>query len=471
MAEAKSGINYKKVIGGILGIVLGVIIARITPPEPMNLNSMMFLGTFVCAVTWWVVELMPDYATCLLMCTSWVMLKVVPFTTAFSAFSGETFWLLTGALGIGVGVSASGLLNRVSLIIMSKFPATFKGMTTALYVAGNVINPLIPSATAKVSIVAPFAKSIGEKLGFKNESEGMAGLFGAMWMSTGVLYPMFLSASFFNYTLVGLMPKDVAKSITWMSWFSASWVWGLVVCVLGYFAIQMLYKPKEDSKMDPGYIKEELTKLGAMTSKEKIVAGILVVALAMWITERVHGISAAQVAVTALVLMLAFNIFDRVAFRSKIAWDSIFFIGGILNLAALFPALKVDKWIGATVGPHLAPLMSNMYLFVIALAALLFFLRFVLVSQTASLTIFVVLLTPLAVSMKIHPLIPAFIVLTSVNLWNVIFQNTTFLAGFYAGGGMVKHAQTIKLSVAYAVINVVALMASVPLWKMLGMLP
>jgi DASS family divalent anion:Na+ symporter len=94
MAETiKSGINYKKLIGGILGVV-AVVISRAHPPDPLNLNLMMFLGTFACAVTWWVVELMPDYATCLLMCTSWVMLKVVPFTTAFSSFSGETFWLL-----------------------------------------------------------------------------------------------------------------------------------------------------------------------------------------------------------------------------------------------------------------------------------------------------------------------------------------------------------------------------------------
>ena len=53
MAETiKSGINYKKLIGGILGVV-AVVISRAHPPDPLNLNSMMFLGTFACAVTWW----------------------------------------------------------------------------------------------------------------------------------------------------------------------------------------------------------------------------------------------------------------------------------------------------------------------------------------------------------------------------------------------------------------------------------
>lgn len=464
-------IDYKKWAGGLAGLVLAIVIARSTPPEPLNLNSMIFLGTFACAVLWWLVELIPDYATCLLMCASWAVLKVVPFSTAFAAFGGETFWLLVGALGIGLGVAESGLLDRMALKIMSLFPVGFRGMTSAMYAVGMVINPLIPSVTAKVSITAPFAKAIGDKMGFADESEGMGGLFAAMFMSAGVLYPIFLSASLFNYVLVGLMPKEVAPGITWMSWLGVSWVWGLVVIGLGYMAVQTLYRPKETRTMDPGFVTAELAKLGGLSRKEKIVAVILAAALGMWITERLHGISAAQVAVIALVLMLAANIFDRAAFRSKIGWDSICFIGGILNLAALFPILKIDRWIGAAIGPYLQPLMSNIYLFIVVLCLLLLVIRFILVSQAASLTLFIVLLAPLATALHIHPLIPAFVVLTSINLWNAPYQNTTFLAAFYASGGMVRHSQTIKMSLAYAAINILALLASVPLWRMMGMLP
>lgn len=223
--------------------------------------------------------------------------------------------------------------------------------------------------------------------------------------------------------------------------------------------------------MDPGFVTAELAKLGGLSRKEKIVAVILAAALGMWITERLHGISAAQVAVIALVLMLAANIFDRAAFRSKIGWDSICFIGGILNLAALFPILKIDRWIGTAIGPYLQPLMSNIYLFIVVLCLLLLAIRFILVSQAASLTLFIVLLAPLATALHIHPLIPAFVVLTSINLWNAPYQNTTFLAAFYASGGMVRHSQTIKMSLAYAAINILALLASVPLWRMMGMLP
>jgi di/tricarboxylate transporter len=58
---------------------------------------------------------------------------------------------------------------------------------------------------------------------------------------------------------------------------------------LSYFAIQMLYKPKDEKKMDPQFIHQEIAKLGPMKAKEKIVAAILAVSLCMWITERVHS--------------------------------------------------------------------------------------------------------------------------------------------------------------------------------------
>jgi DASS family divalent anion:Na+ symporter len=390
------GLSLKQTIGGIAGIILGIIVSLINPPASLDTNAMIALGVFICAVTWWIVEVLPDYVTAILMCSAWVVFKVVPFTTAFAAFSGTTFWLLVGALGMGVGVAQSGLLARTALLVMSKFPATYKGMTTAIFAVGVILNPLIPSATAKVSIVAPFSKAIGEQLGFKNQSEGMGGLFAAMFMSLGVLYPMFLSASFFNYTLVGLLPADIGSTITWMSWFSSSWVWGLVVTIGAYFAIQFLYKPKEQVEMGHGYIKGQQEAMGPMKKQEKIVLIILAVSLILWMTERAHGISATLVALAALCLMLGFKIIERPDFRAKIAWDSIIFIGCIINLAAVFPALGIDKWVALMVGPYIFPLMSNMYVFVVVLAVLLFFLRFVLVSQTATLTIFVVLLTPLA---------------------------------------------------------------------------
>ncbi|KUG03439.1 2-oxoglutarate/malate translocator [hydrocarbon metagenome] len=458
--------------GSLLGIIIGVIIARYSPPSGLTVQAMSGLGIFACAVIWWVVDVLPDYVTGILMCTAWVVFEVVPFSKAFAAFSGDTVWLLVGALGIGLAVTKSGLLNRTSLFLMSKFPPTFKGQTLALLFAGNVIAPLIPSTTAKVAIVAPFAQAISDHLGFARKSRGAGGLFAAMYMGFGATGPVFLSASFIGYTLKGSLPLAYQAQITWMNWFLAACAYGIILFIGSYFAIQYLYRPEKDSNMERGYIRTELAKLGPITRNEKVVMCVLVVSLLMWMTEKTHGIAAALVALVALCILLAFDIFDRNDFKSGIGWDSVVFIGSIIGLATVLPALQIDKWIATMLGPTITPLLSNIYLFVIAGAMMTYLLRFVIVSMTAVVSIFTVLLAPFAINAGISPWVTGFIVYAAAQVFNISYQNSTYLAGFYATGGeMVSHRQMARMSIAYMIICCVGLLACVPIWRIMHLIP
>ncbi len=473
MTDAKnSRQTFQRITGGLLGIIIGVIIARYSPPNALTVQAMNGLGIFACAVVWWIVDVLPDYVTGLLMCNAWVIFEVVPFSQAFAAFSGDTFWLLVGALGIGLAVTKSGLLNRTSLFLMSKFPPTFKGQTLALLFAGNVIAPLIPSTTAKVAIVAPFAQAISDHLGFARKSRGAGGLFAAMYMGFAATGPVFLSASFLGYTLKGSLPLAYQSQFTWMNWFAAASIYGIVLFIGSYFAIQFLYQPKEESQMENGYIKKELAKLGPIKRNEKIVIVVLVVSLLMWMTERTHGITAALVALAALCILLAFEVFDRTDFRSGIGWDSVIFIGTILNLSTVLPALQIDKWMATMLGPSITPLLSNIYLFIIAAALMIYLLRFVILSMTAVVTIFTVLMAPFALKAGINPWVTGFIVYASVQVFNVPYQNAMYLTGFYATGGeMVSHPQMVKMSIAYMLISCVGLLACVPIWRIMHLIP
>jgi di/tricarboxylate transporter len=65
------GLSLKQTIGGIAGIILGIIVSLINPPASLDTNAMIALGVFICAVTWWIVEVLPDYVTAILMCSPW----------------------------------------------------------------------------------------------------------------------------------------------------------------------------------------------------------------------------------------------------------------------------------------------------------------------------------------------------------------------------------------------------------------
>jgi len=347
MGVVNKMVGTKRFMGGVIGVFIALLMSTIlNPPTGLTHASMVGLGIFLCAVVFWIFEVFADYVTAILMCCAWAGTRIVPFNVAFAQFSTDSFWLLVGALGLGVAVTRSGLLNRVSLLIMRLFPATFRGQTAALVVAGNLIGPLIPSVTAKCAIAAPFAHGISEKMGYKQDSPGAAGLFGAMFIGFGVTGPAFLSSSFMCYTIKGLLPGAVQADLTWMTWAVNALPWALVMAILGYLTIQFLYRPDTDTQMERSYIDQQIAALGAMSNKEKIVSVVLVACLSLWMTEKLHGILAAIVAMVAVCVLMGFQVFDREDFRGGIAWDAAVFIGCIINISSVFPALKIDKWLG-----------------------------------------------------------------------------------------------------------------------------
>ncbi len=469
LAAGKNGVSRKRLIGGLTGCAIALLMSfGINPPIGLTHPGMIGLGIFLCAVVFWIFEVFADYVTAILMCSAWAGTRIVPFNIAFAQFSTDSFWLLVGALGLGVAVTKSGLLKRFSLVIMKLFPASFKGQTAGLVVAGNLIGPLIPSVTAKCAIAAPFALGVSNQMGYEKDSKGAAGLFGAMFIGFGVTGPAFLSSSFMCYTIKGLLPPDVQADLTWMAWAMNALPWALVMAILGYLAIQLLYRPSEDMKMDRGYIDQQLAALGPMSQHEKIVSAVLVACLLLWMTEKLHGVLAAVVALIAVCILIGLGVFEREDFRSGMAWDAIIFIGCIINISSVFPALKIDKWLGMVAGPYLTPLVSNVWMFILVGSLTIYLVRFFIVSMTATFTIFVVIVTPFAVAAGINPFVTAFIIFTSVNVFHMFYQNSTYLAGYYAAGGMVSHSRMVKLSLAYMIISIVALAACVPVWHLTG---
>lgn len=455
----------------LAGLTAGILIAGITPPAGLEPASMRFLGIFACVMIYLLTEALPTYALALLLCSSFVIFKVAPFSMAFGQFASDTMMLLIGALGIGAGISKSGLLNRVTLNIMQLFPGNFRGQIFAFLTTGTIVGPLIPSSFAKLAIAAPFGKAVAENLGMDKESKGAAGIFSAVWIAFGNAAPVFLSASVWGYLVLGLLPSPYKEQFTWGHWLAAAWPWGAVILAGSYLAIMLLYQPEQELQLPADYGKKALNALGPMTWNEKITAFIMAIAVILWVSERIHGISASLVALCAWGLMLSFKVLEAQDIKTCIPWDMLIFIGAILNLAALFTPLKIDSWIGTVAGPHLEPMTSNIFIFVAGVSLLVYLARFVILSQMATFTVFSVILIPLALEAGFNPWIVPFIVLVSSGVWNLYFQNTVFLATLAASGDMTTHKQMTKMSIAYMLISTLGLWACIPVWKLLGIIP
>lgn len=465
-------VHIKPILKAAVGIAAGLIIAAQQPPAGLTVEGMQALGIVTWAIIWWVFAVVPEYVTAMLMGTFFVLFKLVEFPQAFATFAGSTMWLLMSALGLGAAVAKSGLLKRAALSIMSWFPLNFKGQVLGLLGVGLVTAPFIPSTNAKVAMLAPLTKAISDAMGYERKSPPAAGLFGAMFTGVCNMAPVFLSASVIGFLIQGFLPLETRAQFTFAYWLLCALPWALIMSVLNYLAIIWLYKPAQEDRITSSYVQEQVRQLGPMGGNEKFTAAVILLTFGLWATEALHGISPTLVAMISLCVIIGGGVLTREDFRSDIPWDSLIFIGATINLSVVFSALQINDWVVSIFSPVIAHFAHSIYLFIIVLALVTYLVRVILVSQMAYISIFMVFLVPLAVNAGINPWVVGFIIYTTVNGWLFFFQNPIFLTAFYAANGdFVDHSQTIKLCLAYMVITVLGLFASVPLWQMLGLVP
>ena len=158
MTDAKKA-NWVKIIGAFVGIIAGIAIANAPVPSGLTVKAMWGMGIFAWAVVWWMADVVSDYATTLMMLSAFALFKVVPFNTAFASFHSTTIWLIVGALAYGAAATKSGLLKRVALLAMSKFPLTFRGQAASLFSAGLILTPFIPHSDCKSCSAGAFCPS------------------------------------------------------------------------------------------------------------------------------------------------------------------------------------------------------------------------------------------------------------------------------------------------------------------------
>jgi DASS family divalent anion:Na+ symporter len=455
----------------LAGIAVGFGIAMIPPPEMLSQQAMIYLGIFACTMIYLVAGIIPEYVAVSLALSAFVLFKVADFRTVFAAYGQSLIVLLVGVFGLSIAVAKCGLLKRIGLWVMRFFPGHFQGQVLALFTMGIVISPLIPIQTAKVSIMAPFAASVSKEMGYSKGSRGAAGLFSAMYISCGVCGHAFLTGSGGVFIILSMLPESISSSVTWLGWLSYTCIWLFTVLIGSYLTIMLVYQPKEHYHLPPSFAKEAFRQLPPMSKQEKLTAFVLIATLLVWISQPLHRVDASLVALLALMILILLKVLDRSDFCSKIPWDNIVFIGGILTIADLITVLRIDVWIIELVEPLLQPLFLNITLMIPALCLLVYFVRFFVISQTAVFTIFFIILFPLAKQSGLSPWVIAFTLLSSLQVWNLSFHNINLIAAISATGGqMVQHRDVLPMSLAYMVICILGLLFSIPLWRFLGLM-
>lgn len=456
--------NVIKLVAFAIVTALSVTLGLIEPFPGLEKTGMIFLGIFIWWVMMMIVELIPNALSCVLALVLSVAFGCGTTAEAFGSFSGATVWLLIGAFGLATALANSGLLNRLAINVMRLFPGTYAGQVWGLSLASVVCAPAVPSTTAKSTILIPLACMVGEKMGYAPKSKGMTGLFSVTNIITNFGGCMFLTGG----VVVGIILALTPDPVSWLDWLKIFGLWGVIVVVLAALFSLFFYKPApgEGKKLDKAEIKAMADDLGPMTKKEIGALVILIVAVAAWMTESMHGVPTYAVALLSWIAMSACGLFSPADFMSKIMWPIVIMVGGTLGLIGLLGTTGVGAWISSLVAPAVLIFADMPVVLLLIICVVTTLLMFGLVQGPVSAAVFVTLLAGAPVS----PLIIAFVTSMAAMVYILPFQLPTVMAAEGIAEGRVDHKDVMPSAWAYILINMVAVAASVPWWTALGLI-
>ena len=236
------------------GALAAAVLIATCPIPGLSYQATAVLGILIMAIVWWITGVLPEFVTAVVMAVLFVVVAGISVGATFSTFASSTWWLLLSAFTLGVGMKTSGLMRRIALAIVNRFPRTFRCQVIAQLVTGTVLGPLIPSLAVKGAMLAPLAMDIGDELGYERQGRCATGLFAAMLVGIRTVAPTIVSASVTGYALMATLPADVQEQFNMASWFVAALPWLVVVLVLNYLLIMGIYGRGEKAGSAPGTV-------------------------------------------------------------------------------------------------------------------------------------------------------------------------------------------------------------------------
>ena len=224
-------------------------------------------------------------------------LGVVPFPVAFAGFANTTPWFLFGAMLFGMMATKSGLARRLAFTVMRKLGGTYARLLLGVIVSDFLLTLLVPSGVARVAIMGAVALGIIEVFGVSKLSRIARGMFITLTY-TATIFDKMLIAGAASITARGVIERAGQVEVLWSQWALAFLPVDVLTIFVAWRITIWLYPPEMETP--PGgasFLDDELRRMGAISPLEKRAAALMLLAIALWMTDFVHRIPAPMIGI------------------------------------------------------------------------------------------------------------------------------------------------------------------------------
>jgi sodium-dependent dicarboxylate transporter 2/3/5 len=417
--------NYKHQVFIVISILLSFVLFAVNPLQ-LDVKAAKVLAIAFLVIFLWITEAIPMAASALLPLILFPLLNIMPVKEVAKSYGDPIIFLFMGGFFLGLAIEKWNLHKRIALNIVRLSGTNGNSIILGFVIATGTISMWL-SNTATTMMLFPIATSVIFVIK-ENHTQGNQQNFSIALMLV-IAYASNLGgiATIIgtppNVAYVGFIKDKLNHSIDFFDWMKLVMPLSIVLLLLLYIVTtRFLYPNKmEKSEATANYIKEEINKLGKMSATEWRVLLIFLITAFLWITQSIWNklfqlkLDDAMIALIGAVLLFAIpsSIKKDEAENSvylpildwndtkRMAWGILILFGGGLALAKGLEEAGLIQLLGKVLA-QIAP--DNLFLLILLITTLSIFISEVM-SNVAQVIIFAPVVTALAVSLNIHPLL------------------------------------------------------------------
>lgn len=330
--------------------VLGLFLA---PEDPAHrIVAASILVGF--AIASWALGLFLEPVTTLVFLLLGILFHVAKPGVIFSGFASEAWWLVFGGAITAVAVETSGLGRRLAALLFGRVAPSYPSCVAAVALAAVGLAFLMPSTNGRLLLLIPIVLAFADRIGLAPGRTGRTGLVLTLAAASYMPSTTILPANVPNSILLGAADSLYGIKLAYGPYFllhfpvlgalkTALLIW--LVCVL--FPERQKLAPAAEAELPP------------ITPGERRLALILGLALVLYVTDFIHGISPAWISLGTgiLCLMPPFGMLTPQTFSARVNVVTLIYIAGILGLGAIVAdsglGTRASAWLLAAA--HVAP--------------------------------------------------------------------------------------------------------------------
>jgi anion transporter len=454
-----------KLLAYFLFVVFASNLWFIPEIEGLTTDGKRSLVFILLAIFLWTTGIIAHAFTTFFLFICFILADIATANDLFSFFLTPLVWMIVGSYLISHAIRKSGLAKRISYYFTLKFVDSYTSLITFIFFLGFILSIIIPHPFPRVFLMMSIVDHMINNTDMDETTKRYVGF--SVFVSVTVTGTIFLTGdTLLNgsaFTLAGM-------DISWWVWFKAMSVPGITTSILTLFAYLFIFRQKDNFTLNKNLLKQQLDSMGSFTPAEWKVSIWVGLAVLLWITEPLHHVNPAWIALlstTGLALPKVGDLLDEEDISKNVNWNIILFIVGALSIGSIGYKTGMSYWVLNLLTPSHIPQQITFTILTIVLLSTLIHMLIGSASATMSLII------PPIIQMfpEVDSLVVSLIVYTTVAFHYFLpFHSVVILLG--AGkGGYFTQKEVLKFGIPLSIILTIITLLIEPLWwKLVGFL-